>query len=255
MFFILSKILKVFLMPMFWVVTLFILAYLVKNKKWRKGLFIGALTVLLIFSDKPLMQYVQYLSTKVYSHQQLPKTTYPVAVVMGGFGKMDTETGQISFVRDRGARLWEPIRLYHCGIVDKILISGDATSNLDADGNSDADLFLKYMQNAGVPSRDIILEQHARNTRENATYSTVLLDSLGYADKDCLLITSATHMKRTQQCFLKEGWTIDPYAVNIYPKPHPRYYEFFPSWKTITDWEEILNEWFGNIAYKIVGYR
>ncbi len=240
---------------MFWVLALLILAYLVKNKKWRRGFFISAIAVLLVFSNKPLMQYAQYLSTRTYSHQQLPATTYSVAVVMGGFGKMNTETNQIDYLRDRGTRLWEPIRLYHSGIVDKILISGDATCNIDVDGNSDAMVFLKYMQNLGIPARDIILEQQARNTRENATYSIAMLDSLGYSDKDCLLVTSATHMKRSLQCFAREGWNIEPYAVNIYTKPHPHLYEFIPSWRTITDWEEILNEWFGNIVYRVVGYR
>ena len=71
MFFVVSKILKIFLLPLTWIVILFVLAYFVKNKKWRRGLFIAALTVLLVFTDKPLLQWAQYMTTRQYSHQKL----------------------------------------------------------------------------------------------------------------------------------------------------------------------------------------
>ena len=61
-------------------------------------------------------------------------------------------------------------------------------------------------------------------------------------------------MKRSLACFASEGWVMDGYASNIYPKPHPKLYNFIPQWKTMTDWHELLNEWAGGIVYKIVGY-
>lgn len=254
MFFLISKLLKFLVFPLTWVVVLFILSYLVKNKKWRLGMFIAALILLLVFSCKPLLQTAQYLTTKKYSEQQLPKRCYKVAIVMGGYGRMNEKTGQMSYIDDRGERLWEPVRLYHSGYVEKILISGDASINMDAEGNSTADAFIQFMKGLGIYEHDIILEQHARNTTENATYSIAILDSLQYKPEECLLVTSATHMKRSQACFANEGWTVDGYAVNIYPKPQVKLYYFIPSWKTLTDWNELTNEWVGNIVYKIVGY-
>lgn len=254
MFFIISKILKFLVFPLTWIFALFILSYFVKKKKWRKGLFIAAIAVLLLFTNKPLLQWAQYLTTKQYSQQQLPKKCYKVALVMGGYGSMNTETGQMHYIDDRGERLWEPIRLYHSGYVEKILISGDNSIAKDANGNTTADSFLKFMKGIDIPERDIILEQQARNTRENATYSIALLNSLKYKPEECLIVTSATHMKRSQDCFTAEGWTVDGFAVNIYPKPHPKLYMFIPNWKTIVEWQELMNEWVGNIIYSIVGY-
>ena len=255
MFFVISKILKIFIFPLTWITALLILSYWIKNKKWRRGLFISALVILLVFTDKPLLQWAQYMTTRKYSHQTLPSKYYDIAVVMGGFSDgLDTASMQFNYIDNRGSRLWETIRLYESGVVERILFSGDASFNADNDGNSTADAFRQYLRDFGLHEDDILLEQHARNTRENATNSIAILDSLGYTPDQCLLVTSATHLKRSLACFESEGWTMDGYATSIYPKPHLKAYLFLPSWKALTDWNELLNEWAGSIVYKIVGY-
>ena len=254
-FFVISKILKVFLLPLTWILGLLILAYILKNKRWKKRLFVTSIVMLLIFSNKPLLQWARYMTTRQYTHQQLHKKFYRVAIIMGGYSNgMDPESMQVSFIDDRGARLWDAIRLYEAGAVEKIMISGDATINVDANGNSTAKAFKCYLSDFGLHDSDFILEQHARNTRDNATYSIAILDSLGYLPEQCLIVTSATHLKRSLSSFEAEGWSVDGYATNVYPKPRLNLFLFIPNWKTITDWHELLNEWVGCIVYKIVGY-
>ncbi|MBP5547928.1 MAG: YdcF family protein [Bacteroidales bacterium] len=255
MFFIISKILKIFILPLTWIFLLLILAYFIKKKKWKRGFFISAIVLLLVFTDKPLLQWAQYMSTRQYSHQQLPKKHYEVAIVMGGYSDgFDTATMQPIFIEDRGERLWEAIRLYESGVTEKIMITGDATISKSHDSTGTEKYFKIYLSDFGIHDSDLILEHYARNTRENATYSIAILDSLGYTPEQCLIVTSASHMKRSIACFEAESWTLDGYATNIYPKPHPKLYQFLPQWKPLTDWKELLNEWFGRIIYKIVGY-
>lgn len=252
MFFVVSKILKVFLLPLTWVVLLFILAYFIKDKKWRRGFFISAIVILLVFTNKPLLQWAQYMTTRQYSHQKLPKKYYNVAIVMGGFSdSFDTATMQPNYIENRGARLWEAIHLYQSGVAEKILITGDACSSLSSDGETTAEEFKRYLGDFSIHDDNIILEQHARNTVENATYSIAILDSLGILPDSCILITSASHMKRSLKSFANKDWTVDGYAVNIYPKPHPTIYNFIPQWQVLTDWKELINEWVGGIVYKI----
>lgn len=234
---------------MSWIIGLLVAACLVKDKRWRNGLLIAAAVMLLVFSDKPLLQWVQYQQSKDYATQTVPERHYPVAIILGGFGVMNSDNGQMGYIEDRGSRLWEPYRLYRMGIVDKLLISGDAVVR-----KSKVEAFSKYMQEAGLPDSCLLVEQKARNTRENALYSISMLDSLGYTAEDCLLVTSATHMKRSLNCFATEGWELDAFAVNIYPKPEPTPNDFVPKWKTITDWFEVINEWVGNAVYKVIGY-
>ena len=254
MFFVVSKIAKVFILPLTWVLLLLVVSHFIKNKKWRRGTFVAAIAMLLVFSNKPLLDWSRYMTTRQYSHQKLPKKYYNVAVVMGGFGSIDSASTQITYLDDRGARLWEAIRLYESGVVDKLLITGDATSSIDANGHSTADVFRDYVSDFGIHENDLLLEQHARNTRENARYSIAMLDSMEFSSEQCLLVTSATHIKRSHSCFEKLGWDMDVYATNVYPKPHPNAIDFIPRWRTLTDWHELLNEWVGNVVYKIVGY-
>lgn len=245
-------------MPFTWVLGLLTAVFFVrKHKGWRRGFFFGAFVILLIFTDRPLQQVAQYQRTKGYATLLPAKPHYQVAIVLGGFGrKMDSTSGQFVPFRDRGSRLSEAIRLQKMGVVDKILISGDECIAIDRKGNTTAPLFLQYMQQFGIPDSCFILEQHARNTRENATHSIAMLDSLHIPADSCLLVTSASHMNRSLACFQAEGWTLDSYATNIYPKPEGiTWNNFLPSGHTLMDWEELINEYIGEIAYSIAGYN
>lgn len=259
MFYFVSKLLKGFLFPLTWVLGLLLLALILKDKKFKKSrrvIVTIAIGLFLIFTDRPLLQYAQYFSTKEYITQKDPSKYYPVAVIMGGFGCMNVENNQLNTTFDRGPRLFEPVRLQHQGIVGRILITGDATVSSDKEGNSNYDDFKAYLSQYGILDSNILAEQKARNTRENATLSITILDSLGFTPSDCLLVTSATHMKRSLGAFAAEGWELDGYAVNIYPKPGKhKLTDFWPSYRVLIDWEEMINEWGGNIAYKMAGYK
>lgn len=259
MFFIISKILKVFLFPMTWVLGLLLVAVFIKDKKHsNRKLVLASLAVFLflVFSDKPILQWAQYQTTKKYIEQKDPDRYYPVAVIMGGFGSMNETTGQMNPFSDRSGRLYEPVRLQKMGVVGRILVSGDATVYKDKNGKSNYPLFKKYVSQFGIPQDNVLAEQYARNTRENATLSIALLDSLGYTADDCLLVTSASHMKRSYKAFAAEGWDLDCYAVNIYPKPDEhKFVDYIPNYLTLTDWQELLNEWFGIVVYSVVGYN
>lgn len=259
MFYILSKTLKVLLFPMTWTLVLLIIAVFIKDKKHsrRKLLFFSlACFIFLIFSCEPLLDWARYRTTHNYAEQPLPTRHHAVAVVMGGFGEMNGDAGQMNTYGDRGGRIYEAVRLQRMGLVDRILITGDASVQMRDDSTSTAPQMMLYVSQFGVPQKDILVEQHARNTRENATLSIALLDSLGYAPEDCLLITSASHMRRSLGCFAQEGWEVEPYAVNIYGKPYGlKFKNFIPSYKTLIDWQELINEWVGNVAYRVVGYK
>lgn len=254
MFFIISKIFKWLIFPLSWIIILLVVGFFLRNRRWRIGLFIAAMLLLVIFTNKPLLNYAQYQYTKSFMQTNvLPQQHYEVAIVMDGFGQqMDTVTGQLCYYRDRGSRLWEPIRLVREGVVDKILITGDQTIAINKDSSSTATYFMAYMEQMGITDSCLLLEQRARNTIENARYSVAILDSLGYTANDCLLVTSASHQRRTLQCFESEGWTPTPYAVNIYPKPGPTHFQdWMPSGETLSDWNELINEWIGGIIYRL----
>lgn len=256
MFFIVSKLLKTLLFPLTWILGLLLAGCLVRKARVRGWLVGIAIALTLLFSNRLLLETAQYYTTRHYETQTLPNRHYQVALVMGGFGLgMNEKTGQPAYLYDRGARLWEAVRLKQMGLVDQLLISGDELIAIDNKGQSTAPAFLSYMRSLNIPDSCILLEQQARNTRENATLTIALLDSLSISPHDCLLITSASHLQRAAGCFAAEGWTLDTYAVNIYPRPRFVWTGLLPNWKALTHWQELINEWAGTCVYHLMGYH
>ena len=250
MFFELSKLLRFFVVsPVSWMLILLVAFYFVKHKKVRYTLLGVAAGVFVVFTNNPLVDYVQYRMARQYAAcAAVPAGKhYRVAIVMGGFGHMNEVTGQLVYEEDRADRLWEAVRLYKAGIADRVLITGDATSIVQEDGSTTAGLFLAYMA--------FILEQRATNTRQNAVNTCEILSQMGIDDRDCLLITSATHMERSAKCFAKVGLRPDVMAVNILECPSRlNHRAFYPDWGAALEWEIVMNEWIGDIAYCIMGY-
>lgn len=259
MFFELSKLLRFFVVsPMSWMLILLVAFYFVKHKKVKYTLLGVAVGVFVVFTNNPLVDYVQYRMTRQYAASAVVPAAgkhYRVAIVMGGFGHMNEATGQLVYEEDRAERLWEAVRLYKAGVVGQILITGDATSLVQEDGSTTAGLFLAYMEQMGVPRDAFILEQRATNTRQNAVNTCGILRQTGIGERDCLLITSATHMERSVKCFAKVGLRPDVLAVNIPERPSRlNYRAFYPDWGAALEWETVMNEWIGDIAYRIMGY-
>ena len=260
MFFELSKLFNFLLVsPISWIILLlvaFFVAYHHKRRHLWCLLLAFVVTVFLTFTNAPLVNYIKYRMTKEYATEgNMQNKTYCVAIVMGGFGIMNEETGQLCYENGRANRLWEAVRSWRNGIVERILITGDPTSIIRQDGSSSAELFLDYMEQLGVKREVFILEQYAANTYQNAVNCSKILEAIGISDKDCLLITSATHMKRSLGCFTKINWKPDFMAVGIAQEPTIlNHRAFYPDWKAALEWQEIFNEWIGTCAYSLRGY-
>src|SRR5205085_7732741 len=103
--------------------------------------------------------------------------------------------------------------------------------------------------------KDIITENQSKNTYENALFSSRILKQ-DFKGEKILLITSAFHMKRTMECFKKQGIMGDPYSVD----EHSGMIQWMPNKSIIPDaevlegWDILMHEWVGYLSYKIMGY-
>lgn len=78
---------------------------------------------------------------------------------------------------------------------------------------TEAEAMASYLADKGLPIRQTLLEEQARNTRENIKYSCDLIDREGFSAQRCVL-TSDYHLYRAMQ----EGRTI---GVELVPIPAP----------------------------------
>jgi uncharacterized SAM-binding protein YcdF (DUF218 family) len=147
------------------------------------------------------------------------------------------------------------VQLFKLGLIRQILVSG-GSGLLVAKEEPEANKFKKAMVMMGVPDSVIMLENESRNTHESAMRVKPMLDSLHLESKDCLLITSAFHMRRSLACYRKAGLSVHPFSTDFYSNPRSFYPNtlLIPRLEAVMLWQKLFKEWVGMAAYKVSGY-
>lgn len=185
--------------------------------------------------------------SEMHSHQ--------IGIVLTGATQAFIQPNDRVYFQRGADRVTHSIQLYKLGLIKKILISGGTGRLFKAD-EPEADKFKRVMMMAGVNEADIIVENKTRNTYESAVEVKKIIDSLQYRPEDCLLITSAFHIRRSLACYSKAGLNIEPFSTDFYGLPDKRFIPsiFLPSIQGFIVWEKLFKEWTGLIAYKVAGY-
>src|ERR1700722_7447785 len=127
MFFVLSKILNLFIMPVFWVFVLLIVGLSVKREPLKKRLFIWAIIVFYFFSNDFIINEIMVRWEIPAIRESALQGKYDVAIILGGITDYDDTMDRIQF--EHGAdRLFQALALYKKGLVKKLLIDGGSGS-------------------------------------------------------------------------------------------------------------------------------
>lgn len=228
---------------------------MVKGKKWRKSLRLTGIGLLLFFSN-------QFIANEVSLWWELPSKpyteikTYNAAIVLTG-----VVAHRSSGPKDRtyfyiGAdRVIHTVQLYKLGLVKKIILSGGTGSVLE-EREPESLKLKRSLLVMGIPDSVIYTDAGSDNTYENAVESKKLLDSLGIKKQDCLLVTSAFHMRRALACFRKANMDMDYFTCDFRSAPRSFALDvlLLPKIDAIHIWQKLLKEWVGFAAYKVAGY-
>ena len=250
MFFFLSKLLVFLLSPFVWVFVLLILSFYFKKRKYGKKFLLTGIIVLYFFSNS-------FIRKEVYRYWEYPFTTidrnYDYAVVLGGFSLFDYQASRLTF-SDAGDRLFQAYQLYQQGKVKKLLLTGGSGSVLHPE-MTEADKVKNFLISLKVPEQDIIMENASRNTHENAV-NTAEWISRNDPSASCLLVTSATHMRRALGCYKKAGLKVTPYTTDRLTEPRQFDPEnlFVPNADNLDKWNFFLKEIVGIAVYKVRGF-
>ena len=106
------------------------------------------------------------------------------------------------------------------------------------------------LMNLGLDERRAMFEEASRNTYENA----VLGAALPGVDKKqrWLLVTSARHMPRAFLTFTTADWNVTPYPVDYLTSDATTWSEYSLA-NGILRWQASLREYFGSLAYSVMG--
>lgn len=247
MFFILSKIIDFFLQPLCWIFILLGVAYF---SKYTKRLILVTLGALILCSNGWFVNqcYLAYESPQVKLTQN-----YQWCIILGG-GMM--RAGEGYRTGETADRFIQPLLLYKKGIVKKLLITGGNVNikGLKIDETQESKKVEEILITMGVKPEDIVLEESARNTHENAVYTKQILKP--YLKEKMVLVTSAMHMPRAKACYIKEGFIVVDFPADIKKKDTPSGILdlVIPQERNLSKFAELIREMAGYVIYKIVGF-
>lgn len=257
MFFVLSKLLDVFLSPYFWAVLFLAIAIpwrrrtVLRHWKRRRAIGIAGLVVLFVFSTEPvangLLRNLETAAPSTYA----PERPYDVVVLLGGVTdeRVAKETGTPNY-NDNVERLVETHRLLASGQAKYAIVSGAAMDASFA-AFGEARVLAAQMREWGIAEDRIILEEKARNTRENAVYTKAIVDARRF--ERVVIVTSAFHMRRAHECFNAVGLAVDTRPVDFRTyRDAPA--SFVPRAHHLATSTSAIRELFGWRIYRAQGY-
>ena len=146
---------------------------------------------------------------------------------------------------DTTARTNEAVRLYNEGWAPKLIFSGAAQ---DKSGPSNAAAMRHEAQVAGVPFKDIIIEEYGATTKQNAENTEAIMQKNDI--HDVILVTSAYHQRRAGLEFSARSGV----SVRNHPISHDDQWSAV-WWTTPIGWFLAVSEFVKIIAFYFGGTR
>lgn len=229
MFFTLSKTLSSVTGPWFWTAVFVVLAALLfrRSKAASIALAAFAASLPLLFASPRVAGALQRLAESSARDTSRSDVQYDAVVVLGGGDDRIAAAGAV----------------FRQGRARYVLYSG-AISAWDA-RHARARLWA-----AGVPDDHVVIDDHSRNTRENAVQSSRIIAARGW--RTLLLVTSAAHVDRALGCFHDVG--LNPDVLPVERLSRQRFEGWMPRKEVVPATRAALHELIGRIMYRVVGY-
>jgi len=249
MFFILSKIVALFLKPLNLMLITGLIGYFTKRRRLKNIAVRAVIVQFLVFSNPWLISVLGGWWETGHHNPAAITQPYEVGIVLGGYTESLTASspGVPTFSRS-GNRLSTALLLYQTGKIRHLLLSG-GSGRIVGKEQVEAQVVHDYLLQMGVPDSAIWVENRSRNTRENALYSKMRVDSLAPGAR-CLLISSAWHLRRAGANFERAGLPCDTFGTDFFKENSQgnplRWLE--PDWKALMKWECLLKEWVGYLC-------
>lgn len=230
--------------PLYWILFLLIIAFFVRKKNLTRIMWVLALAIAIIFTSPFLYDsYARWYQPEPAALQQ--NAHYSFGILAGGFGSVDSDGN--GYFNSSSDRFLQAVKLYKTGMIDHILISGGNSKKND-EGFGEGRWARGEMIQFGVPDSVIFIEDHSKNTKENAINSKKMLDALG-ARPPYVLITSAFHMPRAAKNFRSAGMDIIAFPCN-YTEGRGCFTagDLIPRANLLLDWSKYVREGVASIV-------
>ena len=134
---------------------------------------------------------------------------------------------------------------------DARLVFSGGNSSTDEDKPTEAQIAKTYFFISGITPERLLIEDKARNTAENASYSKQLAHP--QSNETWILITTAFHMPRAMGVFCQQKWKVIPYPVDHQTLPSKLYRPGFGLIGHAYNLVLASHEWLGLLSYYLSG--
>ena len=130
-----------------------------------------------------------------------------------------------------------------------VFSGGNASTNKEKP--TEAQIAKTYFLKSGISPERLLIENKARNTAENVSYSKQLVNPK--SNETWLMITTAYHMPRAIGVFCQQNWKVIPYPVDHQTLPSKLYQPGFSLMLNANNFVFATHEWLGLLAYYLSG--
>lgn len=256
MFFIVSKIFESLFAPLQFALllsTLGVLLLFTRYSRYGRACVAVGVGALLLMTLSPLGAF---LAAPLENRFPAPPEDMPapdgIIVLGGAIDEMLSERRDRPVLIDSAAeRLIAPLALKQKFPQARIIFTGGSGA-LSGSSYTEADGVRRFWRDTGFVSNNILFEERARNTFENAVYARDLAQPK--PGERWLLVTSAMHMPRSVGIFRKAGFPVVAYPVDFRTDGDPSVFTppRFPT-RAIGVMQFAVHEWLGLAVYWLTG--
>jgi uncharacterized SAM-binding protein YcdF (DUF218 family) len=250
MFFFLSKTLDVFLSPLTWGMLL-ALAGVWRRYRRLRWAPAASVAVLYVFSIEPTSNALERHLERRATESMRKDVTYDAVLLLGGIVDHAATAGR-AWPSYSGSveRLLVSYELLRSGRARSVVVSG-ATS-WAGDPVNEARTLARQLERWGIARERIVVEDRARNTRDNAIYCKAIAAKRGF--RRLLVVTSAFHMRRALGAFRAVSLEVDALPVDYRSYEDKASVSYLPRAGSLDASTMALREIFGSWVYSMMGY-
>ena len=248
--FFLKKLITPFILPPGLFILLLLISGIVLTFKYRRkmGLFnISIGLILWVLSSAP---FANYIIAGLESEFHLPKDIHGDVIVLLGGGSIDDapDFSGTGIPADKMVgRLVTAVRLQK-NLNIPIIITGGKTGDNEI---PEAPIVKRFLMDLGVEEDQIFTDELSRDTYENAKHTRDIILANNYEKP--ILVTSASHMKRSKLSFDKVGVYVTPYPANFKTRSINllRLLNYLPRARDLAITSEAFHEYLGILYYTL----
>jgi uncharacterized SAM-binding protein YcdF (DUF218 family) len=214
----------------------------------------GAAGLLLLVGVTPVSSWIMMPLEERFPRPEIPAGSrdYAGIIVLGGGedGRGSVHRRQLQ-INEAGDRITTAAGLAVRLPDTRLILTGTAAplfGSVPGTTSAVRDHFLAI----GIDRARIVLEEHSRNTYENATLTHALVAPK--RGERFLLVTSAAHMPRAVGAFRRAGFDVVAYPTDYRTNyPTDLFHTFGSMPAGLKRFDEATKEWIGLIAYRLLG--